>query len=189
MPVDTTAADSIKDVRPRVQGKTLDSDSFKKQTNRDKERRTEGVVDLPIALEVCSDCDPILLKRDGRQRKARTPCKEKNTNEKPSRRPRVDTTPEEPTLEEITPEVFEALPTHTAGTSEQPNSPISLNGGRAQSTTSSQSREERWNRARIIYPNAGHNEVLVTLGESQRRCEVTGGVEATIVAKRTCTPT
>ncbi len=185
MPVDSPAADRIKDVRPRVQGKTLDGDSFKKQTNRDKERRTEGVVDLPIALEVCSDCDPILLKRDGRQRKARTPCKEKNTNEKPSRRPRVDTTPEEPTLEEITPDVFEELPTQTAGTSEQPDSPISLNGGRAQSTTSSQSREERWNRARIIYPNAGHNEVLVTLGESQRRCEVTGGVEVTIVSKRT----
>ena len=152
MPVDSSTADRIKDVRPPVQRKTLDGDSSKKQMNRYKERHTEGVVDLLVALEVCSDRGPIELRQNGRQRKTRTPRKGKNINEKPNLKPRVETTPEEAILEEITPEVFEALPTEATVTMEPPNSPNSLREGRAQSTTCSQSREERWNRARIIYP-------------------------------------
>ena len=181
IPVDPPIADRKKDVRAPVQGKTLVDDSSK---NRDKERPLEGVVDLPIAPQKGSDCDPILQTKhlNKNRDKTKTPHKTKDLKTKNDGKKSREITPEG-----ITTDVFEAK-TPDGGKTAKPlmdHSPTLTEDQRKLSTTSSQSREDRWNRARIIYPNAGHNEVLVTLGETQKRCEVKGGVEVTIIAKRT----
>ncbi len=163
----------------------MENDSSGKQWNRDKGEHLDGVVDLPIAPKGClNHFDPIYLKPTAKKKKDKTKTDIPDTKEVKQRRVKK---PRGVTPEEVKPEVFEEIIPEAKTTPEGPTceSPTSSKGRRIPSTTSSQSREDRWNRARIIYPNAGHNEVLVTLGETQKRCEVKGGVEATIVSKRT----
>ncbi len=70
-------------------------------------------------------------------------------------------------------------------TTEHSSSPESLTSSAETNQESRANREERWNRARIISPSAGHNKVLITLGATQVRLPVQGGAEVTMASTRT----
>ncbi len=165
---DSLTADRKKSVRPPGKANPLPGDSSKKhKQNREKEGQAKGAV-RTTAPEASLNLVPIDTQNVTNNATKIDENIAKNEKE-----------------EEMTLEVFETLTTCEAVTQGDVTNgkPLTKKEERTESLNS-QDREERWNRTRIIYPNAGHNEVLVTLGESQRRCEVTGGTEATLVSKR-----
>ena len=174
---DSLTADRIKDVRPPGKGKTLPGDSFKRQKNRDNERQVLAPV-VPTLTDTCPDGVPI-------ETKYIINGEPKNVKEKANQKLKKERHPGERKINpkakrEVTPEVFAPLQSDDPN----PNETTRAKEGDRTHSMSSQEREHRRNKMKIIYPNAGHNEVLVTLGETQRRCEVKGGVEVTLVSKR-----